>query len=74
MGYMEATVECTEGTAEVDLKLDMPKFETEAEEAAWWPTQEGKLFTAFKEAAENGTLKRARYTLVRREKNEHRSK
>lgn len=50
-------------TAGVNLKLDMSEFKTEAEEAAWWPTQEDKLFEAFEEAAKNGTLKRAHYTL-----------
>ena len=36
----------------------MPEFATEAEEAAWWPTQEDKLFEVFKAAAKNGTLRR----------------
>lgn len=41
----------------------MPDFKTEAEEAAWWPTQEDALGKAFEEAARNGTLKRIHYTL-----------
>ena len=41
----------------IDLKLDMPDFKTEAEEAAWWPTQEDKISDAFVEAKKNGTLK-----------------
>ncbi len=44
--------------SDIDFKLDMPKFATEAEEAAWWPTQEDKLLEIFKNAAENGTLRR----------------
>ena len=42
-----------------DFKLEMPEFASEAEEAAWWPTQEDKLLEAFEEAAKQGTLKRA---------------
>ena len=43
------------------LKLDAPTFNTEAEEAAWWPTQEGKLFEAVAKAAVDGTLQRVSY-------------
>lgn len=56
-------MERDEEIVEVDLKLDMPDFKTEAEEAAWWPTQEEALGKAFEEAAKNGTLRRAHYTL-----------
>ncbi len=39
------------------LELNTPDFRTEAEEAAWWPTQEDKLFAEFERQAKNGTLK-----------------
>ena len=58
-GYMERDEE----TVGVDLKLGMPDFKTEAEEAAWWPTQEEALGKAFEKAAKYGSLKRAYYTL-----------
>ncbi len=45
----------------VDFKLEMPEFASEAEEAAWWPTQEDKLLEAFEKAARQGTLKRASF-------------
>ena len=42
---------------DIVVKLDMPDFATEAEEAAWWPTQEDKIYEAVMEAKRNGTLK-----------------
>ena len=49
-----------------DLKLDMPDFKSEAEEAAWWPKQEDKIFEAFIKAKKNGTLKISRAADKRR--------
>ena len=42
----------------IHLKLDAPEFASEAEEAAWWPTQEDKLFEAFQKAIADGTIGR----------------
>ncbi len=50
----------------IELKLDMPDFRTEAEEGAWWPTQEDKIFEAVEKAKKNGTLKISRAADKRR--------
>ena len=39
-------------------KLRVPKFETEEEEAAWWPQQEDAIADAFEAALLDGTLMR----------------
>lgn len=39
-------------------KLAMPAFQSEAEEAAWWHKNRGKLDTDLLKAAKKGTLKR----------------
>jgi len=44
--------------------LKIPKFASEAEEAAWWPGQEDAIAVDFEEAARNGTLLRG--SLARR--------
>ncbi len=50
----------------ISLKLDVPEFATEAEEAAWWPTQEDKIFDAVMEAHRNGNLQWRRASEKRR--------
>ncbi|MGH9615457.1 MAG: hypothetical protein ACRD28_01865 [Acidobacteriaceae bacterium] len=40
-------------------KLISPKFESEDEEAKWWPKQEDKLADAFEQVAADGTLNRS---------------
>ncbi len=57
---MEETVDKPQNIG-LDLKIEVPEFATEAEEAAWWPTQEDKLFEAFEKAAGAGKLRAAAY-------------
>ena len=36
--------------------LNVPEFDNEDQEAAWWPQQEDKLADSFERAAKDGTL------------------
>lgn len=44
----------------MDQKLKIPKFQTEAEEADWYPQNEEAIMRAFETASADGTLRRVK--------------